>query len=256
VAALFSEDITFCCLQHAAPHATPLLLTVHQHNRTLHTRPPSDILPRGIPLITACSDAVCFQGSQGVYCSDAVVTLLIAFAGAHVPYRTASLRLRGSLVNVPAAMQCVCKCSTRARCLLQRCSGHTCSSPRPRACELADVLPLALEHQPYPTLASSAAMQTHQRVGCDQLPPPRPTPLPTPAPAPGSFTDFPHKPPRSSRTHPYAPEEAPPSAPPSTDITTKDTPSTSPGHAPTSQHAPLARVKDKSLSTRLHIPTT
>lgn len=250
--------MTFCCLQHAAPHATPLLLTVHQHNRTLHTRPPSDtgILPQGIPLITACSDAVCFQGSQGVYCSDAVVTLLIAFAGAHVPYRTASLRLRGSLANVPAAMQCVCKCSTRARCLLQRCSGHTCSSPRPRACELADVLPLALEHQPYPTLASSAAMQTHQRVGCDQLPPPRPTPLPTPAPAPGSFTDFPHKPPRSSRTHPYAPEEAPPSAPPSTDITTKDTPSTSPGHAPTSQHAPLARVKDKSLSTRLHIPTT
>jgi hypothetical protein len=55
VAALFSEDMTFCCLQHAAPHATPLLLTVHQHNRTLHTRPPSDILPRGIPLITACS---------------------------------------------------------------------------------------------------------------------------------------------------------------------------------------------------------
>ena len=146
-------------------------------------------------------------------CSGPVVTLLIAFAGAHVPYRTASLRLRGPLVNVPAAMQCVCKCSTRARCLLQRCSGHTCSSPRPRACELADVLPLALEHQPYPTLASSAAMQTHQRVGCDQLPPPRPTPLPTPAPAPGSFTDFPHKPPRSSRTHSYAPEEAPPSAP-------------------------------------------
>ena len=218
MAAPFSEDMTFCCLQHAAPHATPLLLTVHQHNRTLHTRPPSDtgILPRGIPLITACSDAVCFQGSQGVYCSDAVVTLLIAFAGAHVPYRTASLRLRGSLVNVPAAMQCVCKCSTRARCLLQRCSGHTCSSPRPRACELADVLPLALEHQPYPTLASSAAMQTHQRVGCDQPPHPdrhlSPLLLLLLAPSLTSLTS-PHAPQELTPTHPRKLHQVPPQAP-------------------------------------------